>query len=254
MLGRLRLRSHLRLEDEEALVALPHRLSALDPGTYIVREGDRAEECCVLLSGFVYRHKVVADGARQILSVHFDGDVIDLQNSLLRRADHSIQALTRAQVALVPRQAILDLCERRPAIAHALWVETLVDASISREWIANVGRRSARQRIAHLLCELALRQESIGLCRRPSCLWPMTQEQVGDATGLTSVHVNRILQGLRADRLISTAKRTVTILDRTDLQDEGDFDPAYLHLARKIARVETKGQDPHYGLAMADHY
>lgn len=230
MLARLRSRSSLSPQETEALLALPHRLSVLDAGSYIVREGDRADRCCVLLGGFAYRHKVVGSGARQILSIHIGGDIVDLQNSLLGHADHNVQTMTRTEVALIPRQAILDLCARYPAIAHALWVDTLVDASISREWIANIGRRTARQRIAHLFCELALRQESAGLCERPHYTWPMTQEQVGDATGLTSVHVNRVLQGLRADRLISTTKSSVTITNWDDLQEAGDFNRSYLHL------------------------
>lgn len=225
----------LSAEQIDAILALPHRPTFLDAGAYIVREGDRVDKCCVLLAGFVYRHKVVGSGARQILSVHIRGDSVDLQNSLLEHADHNVQTLTRVEVALIPRQAILDLCARFPAVARAMWVDTLVDASVFREWIANIGRRTARQRIAHLLCELSLRQEAAGLCKRPDYTWPMTQEQLGDATGLTSVHVNRVLQGLRTEGLIRTTKRSVTILDWANLQETGDFNRAYLHLPKEEA-------------------
>lgn len=254
MLRRLRSRASISSDEGEALLALPHRLSLLDAGAYIVREGDRAEKCCALLGGFVYRHKVVGSGARQILSVHVSGDVVDLQNSLLDRADHNVQTLTRAEVALIPRQAILDLCGRYPAIAHALWVDTLVDASVSREWIANVGRRTARQRIAHLFCEIALRQESAGLCERPHYAWPMTQEQVGDATGLTSVHVNRVLQGMRADRWISTTKNSVTITDWDDLQEAGDFNRSYLHLPPRTGSGEDSTPGRYRQFSVAESY
>lgn len=233
VLDRLRSRSDISSEEAEALLALPHRLSTLDPRAYIVREGDRTGQCCALLKGFALRHKTVGSGARQILSVNIRGDLLDLQNCLLDQADHSVQTLSQAEVAFIPKQEILDLCRQFPSIARAFWVETLVDASISREWIANVGRRSARERIAHLFCEIALRQEAAGICDGPNYVWPMTQEQVGDAAGLTSVHVNRVLQGLRTDRLIKTTKQSVTVLDWANLQNVGDFSRDYLHLPRR---------------------
>ena len=253
MLERLRLRSRLSTEEAEALLALPYRRSFLDAGTYIAREGDRADRCCVLLAGFAYRHRVVGSGARQILSIHVSGDIVDLQNSLFEWADHNVQTLTRAEVALIPRQAVLDLCAQIPAIGQALWIDTLVDASVFREWIANVGRRGARQRIAHLFCEVALRQEAAGLCDRPHYQWPMTQEQLGDATGLTSVHVNRVLQGLRRDRLISTANRSVTVIDWPRLQEAGDFNRSYLHLPERRGSNENGGatRDPSVDRAIA---
>lgn len=240
MIERLRLRADLSLADADAVLALPHRRTFLDHGTYIVREGDHVDRCCVMLAGFVYRHKVVGSGARQILSVHLRGDIIGLQSSLLEQADHNVQALTRIEVAFIPRQAILDLCGRYPMVARAIWADTLVDASLFREWIANVGRRTARQRIAHLFCELALRQEAAGLCEGPDYSWPMTQEQIGDATGLTSVHVNRVLQGLRAEGLIRTAKQRVTILDWDNLQEAADFNCAYLHLPEADSRCARR--------------
>ena len=110
-----------------------------------------------------------------------------------------------------------------------------MDGSVFREWILNVGQRDARQRIAHLLCELALRQEEAGLCEGPDYEWPMTQEQIGDATGLTSVHVNRTVQRMRIDGLISTSKQHVTITDWPSLQKAGDFSRGYLHQAAKLA-------------------
>jgi len=230
MAGKLLKRLPLAANEVEALLALPYRLTTADPGSYLVREGDRATNCCVLLSGFVYRHKATGAGARQILSIHLRGDMVDLQNSLLDTADHSVQALTRAQVALIPRRAIIELAAELPNVARALWLDTLVDGSTFREWILNVGQRDARQRIAHLLCELAIRQEDAGLCEGPNYEWPMTQEQLADATGMTSVHVNRTLQGMRADQLIRLNHRSVTITNWPQLQVEGDFTPAYLHL------------------------
>lgn len=235
MVQKLATRSQLGSAETEALLALPYRLAKIDPGAYLVREGDKAENCIVLLSGFAYRSKVTGSGARQILSIHLRGDLVDLQNSLLDQADHSVQALTRAEVAYIPHHAILNVAAAYPAVAQALWRDTLVDGSVFREWILNVGQRDARQRIAHLLCELALRQEAAGLCAGPNYEWPMTQEQIGDATGLTSVHVNRTVQRMKIDGLISTSKQHVTITDWPSLQRAGDFSRAYLHQATTIA-------------------
>ena len=195
-----------------------------------MREGDLATHSCLLRSGFVYRHKIVRNGARQILSIHMSGDMVDLQNSLLGMADHSVQALTRAEVAFIPREEIKKIAFGRPAVGMAMWHDTLVDGSIFREWIANVGRRDARTRLAHLLCEFAVRLEAAGLADRDKYTLPMTQEQLADCTGLTSVHVNRTLQGLERDSVISRTKRTVTVADWKRLAEVGDFSSAYLHL------------------------
>ncbi len=217
-------------DDRAAIRALPHRERTLESGQYIVREFDRAEHSCLLRSGFAYRHKVIGDGSRQILSIHMAGDLVDLQNSLLHTADHSVQALTTADIVLIPRAAIQALAIARPAVGMAMWLDTLVDASIFREWIANVGRRDSRTRTAHVLCEFALRQEDAGLGERGHYELPMTQEQLADVLGLTSVHVNRTLKSLEADGLISRNKRAVTIASWEALRKAGDFNPNYLHL------------------------
>lgn len=229
MVSKLSRYSQLGPVETQALLDLPHRLATSDAGSYLVREGDRSDNCVLLLSGFVYRSKIAGSGSRQILSIHLRGDLVDLQNSLLGEADHNVQTLTGAEVAYIPQQALLDVADAHPAIARALWRDTLVDGSIFREWILNVGQRNARQRISHLLCELTLRQKEAGLSEGPRYEWPMTQEQLGDATGLTSVHVNRTLQAMRKDGLIDTGPRTVTIPNWPALQRAGDFGRAYLH-------------------------
>ena len=158
------------------------------------------------------------------------GDLADLQNSLLGTADHNLQALTHVEVALIPVEAIQEIAFARPAVGRAMWYETLVDASIFREWTLNVGRRDARTRAAHMLCEFALRLEAAGLGERCHYELPMTQEQLADALGLTSVHTNRTLMGLGEDGLITRTQRSVRIDDWPRLMRRGDFDPAYLHL------------------------
>ncbi len=230
MLRKLEYSDPLSESDREAVLALPHTLKSIEPQGYIVREGDKPSHSCLLRTGFVYRHKIVANGARQICSIHMAGDIVDLQNSLLGTADHNVQALTRAEVALIPRTAIRAIAFERPAVGMAMWFDTLVDGSIFREWIANVGRRDARTRLAHLLCEFALRLEAAGLGKHDDYTLPMTQEQLADCTGLTSVHVNRTLRGLDIDGVIKRTSRSVTVENWKRLAAEGDFRSGYLHL------------------------
>jgi CRP-like cAMP-binding protein len=187
-----------------------------------------------MLSGFAIRHKIVASGARQIVAMHIKGDIVDLQNSFLGVADHSVQVLTESDVAFIPREAVRKLAVERPKVGMAMWHDTLVDASVFREWIANVGRRDAHTRLAHLLCEFSLRLKVAGLGEETNYELPLTQEQLADCTGLTSVHVNRTLKALEADNLIERRNsRTITIGDWRKLADAGDFDSTYLHLREK---------------------
>jgi CRP-like cAMP-binding protein len=216
--------------DRGALLALPHVLKSIELHAYLVREGEKVDHVCLLLSGFAYRHKIVANGGRQILAIQMTGDLVDLQNSLLKIADHNVQALTRCQVAFIPRDAVREIAFARPAIGEAMWLDTLIDGSIFREWIANVGRRDARARIAHLLCEFGLRLEAAGLGEHTGYELPMTQEQLADCTGLTAVHVNRTLKGLDQDGLIVRTNRSVAIRDWNALTAAADFQSAYLHM------------------------
>src|SRR5829696_5036261 len=133
-------------DDEDAILSLPHKIKKLGAHQYIVRDGEKPTHSCLLLSGFAYRHKVSGDGGRQIMSIHMTGDVVDLQNSLLRRSDHNVQALTSIEVALIPIEAVQELAFSRPTVGKAMWYETLVDASIFREWTLNVGRRAGLKR------------------------------------------------------------------------------------------------------------
>ena len=215
--------------DRAAVRALPFTQRSFEPSAYIVREGEAPAHSMLLLSGFAYRHKVTGEGARQILSVHMPGEFLDLQNSFLEVADHNVQALTRVEVASVPIAALRRLAETHPLVGRAMWIDTLVDAAISREWIVNVGRRDAISRLSHLLCEFALRLRAAGLTSAYRYELPMTQEQLADATGLTAVHVNRVLKDLGRQGLISREKRAVEISDWDRLSAVGDFSARYLH-------------------------
>jgi CRP-like cAMP-binding protein len=238
MVSKLQLWKKLATDEQKAVLALPHYVETIEPGNYIVREGEEAKHSCLLLSGFAYRQKLARDGLRSISALHMKGDVVDLQNSLLGSADHSVQALTRAEVAFMPREAIVDLAFRLPNIGLAMWYDTLVDGSIFREWILNIARRDAQTRIAHLLCEFGVRLEALGLGDRSSYELPMTQDQLADATGLTPVHVNRSLMELETRGLIARTVRYVAVSDWRNLKAAGDFDEDYLHL-RKAERLPS---------------
>jgi CRP-like cAMP-binding protein len=226
---KLEQRAPFSSEDRAAFLALLASVKRLDARAYIVREADIAQSCCVLLTGFAYRHKIVGNSARQVLSIHIPGDMVDLHASFLGIADHSVQMLTAGEVALIPAEAVRDIAYSHPTIGRAMLLDTLVDGSRFREWIASVGRRDARARIAHLLCEFAVRLQAAGNSEMLNYVFPMSQEQIADAVGLTPVHVNRMLQRLRHEGLISTNKRSVAIEDWEGLVRAGDFNPAYLH-------------------------
>jgi CRP-like cAMP-binding protein len=215
--------------DREALLALPRSVRTMPAGAYLVRDGDRPQHCCLLLSGFAYRHKITGQGGRQIISIHMATEFVDLQNVFLDVSDHNVQTLTESEVAFVPRPALRDLALGKPAVGRALWMQTLIDASIFREWVVNVGRRDSRARVAHLLCEFSLRLEAAGLASNHRYELPMTQEQLADAVGLTSVHVNRVLRQLGEEGLISRDKRSIRIEDWPRMRDAGDFNERYLH-------------------------
>lgn len=219
--------------DQAAVLALPHTVRRIENNRYVVREGDVPTHCCLLVSGFAVRHKITGDGGRQIVNLHMAGDMVDLQNSLLRQADHNVQALTTMTAAFIPREALVDLAFARPNVGKALWLETLIEGSIAREWVANVGRRDARTRIAHLLCEFAQRLDAVGLGSECNYELPMTQEQMADAVGLTPVHVNRTLKALDAEGLTTRSKRSVIINDWKRLAEVGDFRSTYLHLPQE---------------------
>jgi len=231
MVRKLEIHTPLQPEDREALLSLPHTLKTYEPSSYLVREGEAPDQCAVLLSGFAFRQKLTGEGMRQIVSMHIPGDALDFQHLFLDIADHNVQTLTRADVATIPRNALRNLARSRSAIGNAIFVSTLVEGSISREWVLNVGRRDARSRLAHLLCEFAVRLDVLGLSGDQGYELPMSQEQLGDALGLTAVHVNRTIKSLEADGLITRNRRRVSFPRWDALRDLADFSTRYLHLA-----------------------
>jgi CRP-like cAMP-binding protein len=229
LLRKLEGHAPLEPEDRQALLRLPMRTRTYAADQDLIREGDRPTECCLVLEGFVFRHKLVTDGRRQIISFHPAGDMPDLQSLFLKRMDHSIATLVPARVGFIPHQAMRELIQSRPSLAAALWRETLVEGSIFREWIVGLGRHSAYQRVAHLLCEIGLKLEMVGLGTRTKYELPLTQTELADALGMSTVHANRIVQELRRSKIVIWRGHSVTIPDWHALKAAGEFDPRYLH-------------------------
>lgn len=236
-LEKLEARAPLSVEDQTALLNLPHTVKVLRRHEFIVREDETPRDCCILLSGFAMRHKVAGNGGRQIFSIHMRGDAIDLHNSMLGKADHNLEMLSGGEAAFIPVEVIRNLTLAHPAIGHAMWYETLVDAAIFREWTLNVGRRDARSRMSHMLCEFALRLELADLGESTDYELPMTQEELADTLALTSIHISRTLKSLAAEGLVTRTNRSVKILDWHQLAKLGDFDSGYLHLPSKATAL-----------------
>ena len=232
-----KLESILTLTEEEkaAILRLPMQVVTLRSDQDIVREGDRPTRSCALLEGFACTYKVTYGGKRQIMAFHIAGDIPDLQSLHLTTLDNSVQTITPCRVGFIQHEHLHELCHAQTRLAGAFWRETLVDGAIFREWMLNVGRREAYGRLAHLLCEMVSRLRAVGLVQDNTCELPITQSELGDALGISTVHVNRTLQDLRAAGLISLKGGTLSVLDWDGLKHAGEFDPTYLHLVRPVA-------------------
>jgi CRP-like cAMP-binding protein len=229
LVRKLQLSMPLDAADSEAVMRLPVLVRDFPAQTAIVREGERPTQCCLMVAGYACRSKTTDSGKRQIMSIHIAGEIPDLQSLQLHVMDHDLTTLSRCTLGFISHDAIRALSRERPQVADALWRETLIDAAVFREWIVNVGRRAAVSRMAHLLAEIALRLEAIGLAEGGRFELPMTQIDLADALGLSSVHVNRVVQELRRGGLIGMRKQSVALLDLPRLMKLADFDPLYLH-------------------------
>jgi CRP-like cAMP-binding protein len=227
---KLRSISPLAEDEKQCLGTLPFSIRSVAADQDILREGDRPSECCLVVEGFVCRYKLTQEGKRQIFSFHLPGDIPDLQSLHINVMDHSLLTLTPSKLGFIPHESMIRLMRQCPRVADVLWRDTLIDAAVFREWMMGMGRRSAETRIAHLLCEVLVRMRAVGLSNGDVCELPITQAELGDALGLSTVHVNRSLQELRGKRLITLRGSILTIQDWEGLKAAGEFDPTYLHL------------------------
>jgi CRP-like cAMP-binding protein len=233
LVRQLESRDHLSDEERQVLIGSVALTRDIAPHRDLAREGDEPGESNILLEGFAYRYRLLADGRRQISLFHVPGDFIDLHGFLLKRLDHAIAAAGPCRVGVVPHECLTRITENFPHLTRLLWLSTVVDGAIHREWLAAMGRRSALGNMAHLFCELFVRLEIPGRTSDDGFEFPLTQQELGECLGLTSVHVNRTLQELRRRRMIQLENRRLTILDQPGLRAIAEFDPAYLYLERK---------------------
>jgi CRP-like cAMP-binding protein len=222
-------------EERQAILDMPMHVQELRAKQDIVREGDRPSRSCLVLEGFTCQLKVTPEGKRQIMAFHIPGDMPDLQSLHLKTLDNSVSTISRCKVGFIQHETLRELCRRFPRIGDALWRETLIDASIFREWMISIGRRNAYARICHLLCEMLVKMRAVGLVEDHTCKLPISQSEFGDALGLSTVHVNRTLQEIRKAKLISLRGATLKVLDWDGLKKAGEFDPTYLHLEKPQA-------------------
>ena len=237
LITRLDMIAELDDEDRAALSALPIAIRDVAADTDIVSEGETVSHCCILIEGFTYRYRNIRDGRRQIIAFNVPGDIPDLHSLHIRRMDHSFAATTPSRVGFVSHKAVWNLCRERPNVAAALWLETLIDGAIFREWIVGLGRLSGKSRTAHLLCELAVRLRAVQLAPDLVYHLPLTQHELADALGLTVVTVNRVLQEFKAENLIERERSRMTIKDWSAFAHVGDFDPQYLHFRQEVHMV-----------------
>jgi CRP-like cAMP-binding protein len=197
----------------------------------IVREGDRPTDSCIILEGFAARYKVLPSGRRQISAIHISGDFVDLHSFLLKTMDHGVMTLAPTRCAFVPHANLKKITEEYPHLTRTLWLSTLIDSAIHRTWLTAMGRSSATAQLAHLICELHVRLGAVGLTNGNSFHLPITQEELGDALGLSTVHVNRVLTELRNGGIVQwQGGGAVTILDWDRLSEIAEFSPTYLSL------------------------
>lgn len=219
---------------ERALVAgLSMRFKSFSKSEELVGESTRPLESCLVLSGFTGREVLLSDGTRQIAAIHVPGDFVDLHALLLKVMDHSVVALTEVYAAYVPHSDLVRISEAAPHLSRLFWLSTVVDGAIQRAWIACIGRRKPLHHLGHLICELSMRLNAVGLAPRHSFDFPITQAQLADVLGMSLVQVNRTLQQLRRTGLVSWKGSKITIHDFAGLAELADFDPTYLNLIKE---------------------
>lgn len=232
-LMKLRARDKVSAEEEKEIRALVSHTIQIPADRTFVRAGQELRESTLLLDGWMARAKDLPSGQRQLAELHVPGDFTDLHSFTLKRLDHDVVTITRCTIGVVPHDRLKDMTERFPHLTRLYWFMTNLDAAIQREWTLSLGRRSALSRMAHLFCELLVRLELADLTMDNSYDFPLTQVELGECLGLTSVHVNRTLQELRRTGLIEVENRRVNIVDLEGLKKVAEFDGDYLYVEKR---------------------
>jgi CRP-like cAMP-binding protein len=229
-----KLSSHTEISttDIALLLGLIHAPTTFKSGAMIAASGDRLDHATLMIEGLACRSKILADGRRQILSLLLPGDVIDAHASLLGERDDNIEALTTCRIGRASQSQLTVIGLAQPRLAEALLREALIEGAIWREWVINVGRRSTLEALAHLICELKLRMDTVGIGADGTYPFALTQQDLADALGVTAIHLNRMLKQLRATGTIDLKAKSLEIRDWPRLLAFAHFNPGYLHLDR----------------------
>ncbi len=230
---KLERRDDLSEVEREALLGLSGRLRDIPAGQSIIGLAARVQVSSLLISGLCGRYSALVSGARQFTEIGVPGDFIDLHGFVMKRLDHGVHAFSDCRVLDVPHEQLKRLTERHPHLTRLLWLETVVDAAIHRQWLLALGRQNAPARLARLICELYVRLEAVDLARDRQMDLPLTQQELGEALGFSVVHANRTLQALRRRDLIVWRDQHVEILDWERLAQLAEFDPDYLRLHKE---------------------
>jgi CRP-like cAMP-binding protein len=229
LITRLRATAALAEDDIRAIQSLPIANRRFRPNEPIIHDGDRPSECCLIVQGFCIRAKTTSLGKRQILSIHLPGEIPDLQSLHLHIMDHDLIAVSDCTIGTIGHAAMRRIIRQRPDVGDVFWRDTLVQAALFREWIVNVGQRPGPSRLAHLIVELRERLKVIGRVQGARFEMPFTQELLGEALGITPIHVNRLVKQLREENVLEFHRGYVTVIDEDKLIKLADFDHLYLH-------------------------
>ena len=223
-------RDDLTVSQREKLNALPMRGRTVAAGDTIVDMGDRQSFSIILLDGFAARMNLLRNGGRQFTELGLPGDFLDLHSLVMKRMDHSVLALTDCRLGLIDHEDLRKLLGNDPHLARLFWLETVVDGAIHRVWLVGLGRQDALGRMAHLFCETYARMEAVDRVIEGRFAFPLSQGELADVLGLSTVHVNRTLMALRGLGLVDWREGHVQIHAFDRLAEIGEFDPLYLRL------------------------
>lgn len=229
-LTRTRARHELSPDEEQAIRGLISDIRPVEARRTIIREGEKLEHSTLLLDGIMCRYKDLSNGQRQVTELHVPGDFADMHSFTLKRLDHNVQTLTDCVIGLAPHDRIQRLTESHPRLARLYWFSTNLDAAIHREWEVSLGKRSAAERTAALICEMHVRLGLVGLADPDGYRFPLTQNEMAECLGITPIHLNRTLKELREAELVELKNRYVSLLDLERLRATADFDESYLYL------------------------
>jgi CRP-like cAMP-binding protein len=232
LITRLRCVTDISAAAERLITLLPIAVRNYAANEVIVTQGAKPTNCCLVLDGFLAREKAANTSDRQIISFYVPGDIPDANTLHLPEMDHNLIGIGPAVVGFIPHQSVNDALAQSSELLHAFWRETLIDSALLRQWVVNLGQREGIARVAHLLCELAVRLDAVGLLRDRLLPIPWTQVDVADATGMSAIHANRVIQELRTRGVVQWENRHVRIVDWKQLRDIAGFAPDYLHLKR----------------------